>query len=209
MLHAGLDLVRGGCFDMVEREPKNGQPMQFVWGNHKDFWQQEQGILAYLILYGHTKDPQYLELSRDMCAWWNAYQLDKDDKNPHFRVGDSGRRILEGHGMAAYDTAGYHSFELNYLAHIYMRTYIDAPSNSDTSFCLYFRPDKDSNLRSINVLPDFLGDHHLEIVGLKINGVTVEYVDTNNFQIPIDKAELGSEVIVQFRSKKGSIINQK
>ena len=30
-------------------------PTQFAWGATKDFWQQEQGILAYLILYGATE----------------------------------------------------------------------------------------------------------------------------------------------------------
>ncbi len=203
MINKGLDLVRGGCFDVVEREPQNGQPLQFVYGNHKDFWQQEQGILAYLILYGYTHDPLYLEFYRDMSAWWNAYHLDYQNRNIIFRIDDTGTRIIdERHGKAAYDTAGYHSFELNYLAHIYLRTYVTSPMESETSFCLYFRPSKESGVKSINVLPDFLGVDDLEIVGLSINNRDVEYVDGNNFQIPISQEDLGSEITVQFRSKK-------
>ena len=58
----GLDQVRGGCFDAVEREPQPNVPIEFTWGNTKDFWQQEQGILAYLILFGSTQEYRYLEL---------------------------------------------------------------------------------------------------------------------------------------------------
>ena len=35
-------------------------PIEFAWGNTKDFWQQEQGILAYLILHGATGEVRYL-----------------------------------------------------------------------------------------------------------------------------------------------------
>jgi mannose/cellobiose epimerase-like protein (N-acyl-D-glucosamine 2-epimerase family) len=202
MKYRGLDLVRGGCFDVVEREPQNGQPIQFVWGNHKDFWQQEQGILAYLILWGYTRDPLFKELYRDMCAWWNAFHLDYANHNIIFRVDDSGMRVIdEKHGKAAYDTAGYHSFELNYLAHIYMRTYVDTVAESRTSFCLYFRPGKNSEFKSINVMPDFLGVDNLEIVGLTVNDHAVEYIDNNNFQIPIRPEDLDSEIIVRYRAK--------
>ncbi|HEX3043998.1 MAG TPA: AGE family epimerase/isomerase [Bacillota bacterium] len=204
MINRGLDQVRGGVFDAVEREPSNGQPLQFVWGNTKDFWQQEQGILAYLILYGYTNDSQYLDHYRDICAWWNAFHLDLSNRNIIFRVNDIGMRVFDNHGKAAYDTAGYHSFELNYLAHVYLRTYVETPEDSDTSFCLYFRPVKDNEIKSINVLPDFLGQDALEIVGLTINNRDVDYVDSNNFQIPIRQEDLGSQVIVQYRSKRKS-----
>ena len=56
----GLDQVRGGCFDVVERQTQSKLPIEFVWGNTKDFWQQEQGILAYLILHGATGEGRYL-----------------------------------------------------------------------------------------------------------------------------------------------------
>ncbi len=57
MGEVGLDKIRGGIFDCVERNPNGGMPTQFAWGATKDFWQQEQGILAYLILYGATGNP--------------------------------------------------------------------------------------------------------------------------------------------------------
>ena len=58
MGEVGLDKIRGGIFDVVERKnPSRRMPERFAFGAHKDFWQQEQGILAYLILFGG--DPEY------------------------------------------------------------------------------------------------------------------------------------------------------
>ena len=68
MGEVGLDKIRGGIFDCVERKPGGGMPTQFAWGATKDFWQQEQGILAYLILYGATENPHYLRLAREVLG---------------------------------------------------------------------------------------------------------------------------------------------
>ncbi len=73
MATKGLDPLRGGCFDAVERHPSNGMPVQFAWGNTKDFWQQEQGILAYLILHGNSTQPEqvlqeYKQYAREMMG---------------------------------------------------------------------------------------------------------------------------------------------
>ena len=82
----GLDQVRGGCFDVVERQTQSKLPIEFVWGNTKDFWQQEQGILAYLILHGATGEGRYLALAREMAAFWNIFFLDHDNRGIFFRV---------------------------------------------------------------------------------------------------------------------------
>ena len=69
MGEVGLDKIRGGVFDCVERNPSNNMPTQFAWETTKDFWQQEQGILAYLILHGATaNDKQYLQSSARMLG---------------------------------------------------------------------------------------------------------------------------------------------
>jgi hypothetical protein len=198
MIEAGLDLVRGGCYDAVERHPTNGHPLQCVWGNHKDFWQQEQGILAYLILYGYTRKEKYLDLSRDLCAWWNTFHLDHDNQSVFFRVLDNGAPMIQGRGMAGYDIAGYHSFELNFLAHVYMRSYVDADPDDNADFCLYFRPDENGEMVSINVCPDFITPGTLNITGIKVDGKSRQFVADKNFQIPIQPGELGKEFVVQF-----------
>jgi len=200
MIDAGLDKLRGGCYDALEREPRDGCPVEFVWGNHKDFWQQEQNILAYLILYGYTKDFTYLDLARDACAWWNAFQLDRNNRGVFFRVSDNGQPFIAGRGMGGYDIAGYHSFELNFLAHIYIRTYVSKP-DSETDFCLYFRPSKSSSIQTLNVLPDFMQPNTLDVTSIKVDGKARQFTSHRNFQIPIEPNDLGREICVDFRTK--------
>ena len=75
----GVDGIRGGVFDAVERQPSNGLPIEFSWGNTKDFWQQEQAILAYLVLHGtRPGDGKYLALARECAAFWNCFFLDQE-----------------------------------------------------------------------------------------------------------------------------------
>ena len=102
----GLDQVRGGCFRCRGTEDDRVIcPLEFTWGNTKDFWQQEQGILAYLILHGATGDFRYLTYAREMVAFWNIFFLDHDNRGIFFRVTAEGRPAIEG----AYCQKGGHS----------------------------------------------------------------------------------------------------
>lgn len=201
----GLDQLRGGCFDAVEREPRNGMPIDFAWGNTKDFWQQEQGILAYLILHGATGDSRYLALAREMAAFWNMFFLDHDNRGIFFRVNAEGRPITEGiYGRkGGHSVAGYHSFELNYLAHIYIRSYVKEKSDEHARFCLFFYPDRESGCSTLNVLPDFFAPGMLEIARVTVNGVPKQNFDPGNFHVELDRDELGSQVVVEFRRNGG------
>ena len=128
-------------------------PTQFAWGPTKDFWQQEQGILAYLVLHGATQnDERYLQLARECSAFWNLFFLDRARQGYFFRTTENGLPILEGqYGMEGSHAIGYHAFELCYLAHIYTRTFI---AQDDDTFCLYFKVGRNPDQTSINVLPD-------------------------------------------------------
>lgn len=201
MVVHGLDQIRGGCFDAVERHPKAGQPIEFTWGNTKDFWQQEQGILAYLILHGATSDARYLDLAREMAAFWNIFFLDHDNRGIFFRVGAEGQPAIEGaYGLkGGHSVAGYHSFELNYLAHIYIRSYVKDKEPDKSNFCLFFCPDKDTCCTTLNVLPDFFAPGSVEIAGIKVNGIPRTSFSPDNFQVQLDRAEFGSQIVVEFR----------
>jgi mannose/cellobiose epimerase-like protein (N-acyl-D-glucosamine 2-epimerase family) len=203
MAEVGIDQIRGGCFDALEREPKNGMPVEFSWGNTKDFWQQEQAILAYLILYGYTKNKDYLQMARELMAFWNIFFLDHSNHGTYFRVTDDGLPYAIGNYInkgGHSDSGGYHVFELNYLAHLYIRSYVDREINGDNNFCLFFRPSANSKQRSINVLPDFFKPGDVEIVGIVIGGVRRTTIDPDNYQIELNESELGSEVIVEFKT---------
>lgn len=212
MTIAGIDQLRGGCFDAVERQPRNGLPIDFAWSNTKDFWQQEQAILAYLIVYGFSRDESHLKLAREMMAFWNMYFLDHDNRGVFFRVTADGAPVIQGNysQKAGHAVAGYHSFELNYLAHTYICTYVRPRAEAQTmtgaaafpttdhNFCLFFKPDKTARHTTLNVLPDFMPPGAIEIVSIRINGVPRANFDPENFQVELARDELGSNVIVEF-----------
>lgn len=204
MVETGIDLFRGGLFDAVERNPKNGMPIEFPWNNTKDFWQQEQAILAYFILYGCTNEDkdqknEYLQLARETASFWNLFFLDRENKGIYFRVTDSGVPVVQGEygNKGSHSISGYHSFELNYLAHVYISSYV-----TKQPFCLYFKPNRNCRQRSINVLPDFVKPGTLEVTRVSIDGSDRTSLDPDNFRIELSEEELklGSEaeIIVQF-----------
>ncbi|HEY9656832.1 MAG TPA: hypothetical protein V6C65_00100 [Allocoleopsis sp.] len=205
MAEVGLDQVRSGVFDTVERRPSNEMFVEFPWSNTKDFWQQEQGILAYLILTGcsqadRDQKREYLQLARELEAFWNLYFLDQDNKGIFFRVSDSGEPVIQGGygNKGGHSISGYHAFELNYLAHIYISTYV-----TKQPFCLYFKPNANCRQRSINVLPDFVKPNTLEISRVRVDGNERTTLDADNFRIELSDDELrnGStaEIVVEFK----------
>lgn len=210
MGEVGLDKIRGGIFDCVERQPSGGMPTQFAWGATKDFWQQEQGILAYLILYGATSNPHYLRLARESSAFWNLFFLDRERQGYFFRTTENGLPILEGqYGMKSSHAIGYHAFELSYLAHLYTRAFVSAGGGSDNTFCLYFKIGTVKQQESINVLPDFMPPGRLRIASVRANGIDMtESLDPANlaeYQIPtntmVPDATSGAvELVVEFHA---------
>ena len=190
MGEVGLDKIRGGIFDCVERNPRPGMPTQFAWESTKDFWQQEQGILAYLILFGATGNEHYLRLARESSAFWNLFFLDREHQGYFFRTNADGLPILSGqYGMKSSHAIGYHAFELAYLAHLYTRTYVAAEGGPDNSFCLYFKIWRSERQKSINVLPDFMQSGRVQITRVRANGVDMtEELAANlaEYQIPTD-----------------------
>jgi hypothetical protein len=234
----GYDQIRGGIFDAVERDPKNDMAIEFAWMDTKDFWQQEQAILAYLILHGIT-DPQlpvddarlrggvpprklrddFLALAREVEAFWNLYFLDHDLRSVYQRVTSIGVPIVKGgySFKGAHSISGYHAFELNYLAHIYNRVLVDTPgSENDNTFSLYFRPEVGSRQLSVNVLPDFFAPGEVEVLKVSVRGMdrpdlaarARDYRAETPFQITLRPEELGAEIVVVFRGTPGGFYMQ-
>jgi mannose/cellobiose epimerase-like protein (N-acyl-D-glucosamine 2-epimerase family) len=205
MTQFGIDLVRGGCFDTVERNPTNGQKVEFTWLNTKDFWQQEQAILAYLILYGRQGDQLFLDMARHTEAFWNLCFLDQEDHGVFFRVTENGLPVLStdygvrgGHS----DASGYHCFELAYLAHIYTRLYVGPQTNTDATICLYFHPDPRSGILSINVAPDFIQPGRMMVQEVRVDGSPRRIADPYTFQIHLEREDLGRTVAVDIAARR-------
>ena len=123
-----------------------------------------------------------------------------------FRVSDNRIPVLSstygdkgGHAIS-----GYHAFELNYLAHIYQLAYLPRARREHTTFCLHFRPDAGSNLRSIYVLPEFLGPDALEIDSIEVDGVPQQVTGIKGFQVPLRAEDCGRHLMVRLRQSESA-----
>lgn len=169
MPEAGSDRQRGGWYDVVERCLDKGQKFhRFVWHDRKAWWQQEQAILAYLILNGIQKKPEYLRLARESSAFYNAFFLDVEAGGVYFNVLANGQPYALGteRGKGSHSMAGYHSFELAYLAAVYTNLLI---TNEPMDF--YFRPTAGNLPNNIlRVAPDLLPAGSVRIGQVWVNG---------------------------------------
>ncbi len=175
MPKVGMDVQRGGWYDVMERTLQAGQQnYRFSWHDRKAWWQQEQGILAYQILYGILKDPEYLKLGRESASFYNTFFLDHDDGAVYFNVLNNGLPYLMGNERlkGSHSMSAYHSIELAYLSQVYQNLlYTKKELN------LYFKPQvhgfPDGILR---VSPDILPQG-----SVRIKEVTIDDVPWNKF----------------------------
>ncbi|GLC47113.1 hypothetical protein PLESTB_000870900 [Pleodorina starrii] len=155
----GVDGFRGGCFDALERRPGCGS-LTFCWLNTKDFWQQEQAILALLMSYGATRRPEYLDHARAAQAFYNTFFLNKDQESVYFRTDADGSSITDGvYGQqASHAKSGYHTHENAFLTFLYNNAFV-----SRAEFCLYFCPSDKTSETRLSVLPDFLAPDAIKV----------------------------------------------
>ena len=167
MPEVGSDLQRGGWYDVVEREPLENGKHHLVWHNRKAWWQQEQVILAYLILSGSVDKPEYCKWGREATAFYNAWFLDHYSGGIYFNVLDIGIPYLlqTERGKGSHSMSGYHSFELAYLSHVYTNLLINK-----RPIDLYFKPVPDDLKDNIlRVSPDILPPKSVIIDKVLIN----------------------------------------
>jgi mannose/cellobiose epimerase-like protein (N-acyl-D-glucosamine 2-epimerase family) len=132
------DQQRGGWYDVMERvKAPDEEWHRFAFHDRKAWWQQEQAILAYLILHGIVPDEEFLRHARESAAFYNAFFLDHDDGAVYFNVLASGIPFLMGteRFKGSHSMSGYHSFELAYLAQVYTNLLI-----TRQPLDLYFKP---------------------------------------------------------------------
>jgi len=180
----GMDKQRCGWYDVVERKIKEGETMpRFVWHDRKAWWQQEQGILAYQILYGILKKDVYLKYARESAAFYNTYFLDHYDGSVYFNVLANGlpyalgtERLKGSHSMSC-----YHSIELAYLSQVYINL-LAAKKPLD----LYFKPVhggfSDGILR---VSPDILPKGSVKITSVTVDNEAYKDFDADGLTVKI------------------------
>lgn len=165
----GMDKQRCGWYDVVDRvRGENHEFNHFAWHDRKAWWQQEQGILAYYILAGTLKKPEYLKLARESASFYNAWFPDHDSGAVYFNVLSNGLPYLLGTERlkASHSMSGYHSFELAYLCATYSNLLVN-----NEPMDLYFKPTpSDLENRLLYVQPDILPEGSVKIHQVWING---------------------------------------
>ncbi|MFH8386534.1 AGE family epimerase/isomerase [Kitasatospora sp. NPDC018058] len=165
----GSDRQRGGWYDVVERILADGQEHhRFAWHDRKAWWQQEQAILAYLILHGITGRKDFLRDARHAEAFYNAYFLDHDEGAVYFNVLASGTPYLLGTERlkGSHSMSMYHSAELCYLAAVYNNLLIGGRGMD-----FWFKPDPDGLPGGLlRVSPDLLPAGSVRIAAVEVDG---------------------------------------
>ena len=119
----GSDRQRGGWYDVMERVRQPGEEShRFAWHDRKAWWQQEQAILAYLILHGILGDEEYLRLRRATRRRSTTPCSSTTTTGAvYFNVLANGMPYLLGTERlkGSHSMSGYHTTELCYLAAVY------------------------------------------------------------------------------------------
>jgi hypothetical protein len=164
----GMDRQRGGCYDMVERALEPGQRFhRLVWHDRKAWWQQEQGILAYLILNAVTPRPEYAKYARESSAFYNAWMLDTASGGVYFNVLANGNPFILGgeRSKGSHSMAMYHSAELAFLAAVYCNL-----ESRQEPMDFFFAPQAGAFGGTLRVAPDLLPPGSMQLVQVWVNG---------------------------------------
>lgn len=165
---SGSDRQRGGWYDVVSRTLAPGdEHHRFTWHDRKAWWQQEQAILAYLIMHGVLKDEEYLRHAREAAAFYNAHFLDHDDGAVYFNVLGNGQPYLVGNERfkGSHSMSGYHSTELCYLSAVYTNLLI-----TKVPMQFHFKP-KPGGFKGniLRVAPDILPQGSVKLTAVEID----------------------------------------
>jgi len=164
----GSDRQRGGWYDMVERVKAPGQAFhRLVWHDRKAWWQQEQGILAYLILNGIFGKPEYAKQARESAAFYNAWMLDTGAGGVYFNVLADGMPFALGgeRSKGSHSMAMYHSAELAFLSAVYGNLL-----SHEQPMDFYFHPQPGAFGGLLRVSPDLLPPKSVKIMQVWVNG---------------------------------------
>jgi N-acyl-D-glucosamine 2-epimerase len=204
MIPVGMDPQRGGCYDVMERKKAPGQEFhRLAFHDRKAWWQQEQAILAYLILHGTLKKEEYLKHARETSAFYNAWFLDNDSGAVYFNVLANGLPYLLGNerDKGSHSMGAYHSTELCYLAAVYTNLLI-----TKQPMDFYFKPKaggfKDNILR---VSPDILPKGSIKIESVTINGEDYKDFDAENLTVKLPFPDGRSEDDLLTRRRAGGV----
>jgi putative intracellular protease/amidase/mannose/cellobiose epimerase-like protein (N-acyl-D-glucosamine 2-epimerase family) len=190
----GSDRQRGGWYDMMDRLRPAGQRLhRYTWHDHKTWWQQEQAILAYLILAGHTGDAGFTQQAREAAAFYNAFFLDHDEGGVYFSVLADGTPYLSGteRFKGSHSMSMYHTAELCYLATVYQHLLLHRQP-----LTLWFRPRPDGfRDRVLRTAPDALPPGRMRLEWVEVDGKPYSAFDSAAMTVKLP--DTGSPVTVR------------
>lgn len=186
MPKVGMDKQRGGWYDVMDRKLQPGQDFhRFAWHDRKAWWQQEQGILAYQILYGILRDQEYLKLARESAGFYNTFFLDHEDGDVYFNVLSSGIPYLLGTERlkGSHSKSSYHSVELAYLAQVYTNLL-----HTGEPLTLHFKPFPNGFANNVlRVSPDILPPGSITIDSVTVDDKPYTAFDAANLTVEVPK----------------------
>jgi mannose/cellobiose epimerase-like protein (N-acyl-D-glucosamine 2-epimerase family) len=192
----GQDQLRGGWYDVVERMRREGEDYhRFAFHDRKAWWQQEQAILAYLILHGITGDVEFLRQAREAQAFYNTFFLDHDEGAVYFNVLADGTPYLLGNERLKgnHSMSMYHSAELCYLAAIYNNLLIERRPMS-----FWFKPRPGSLVNNtLRVAPDLLPLGSVRITEVEIDGARYDNYDAGLLTVHVPETSHRPVIRVQ------------
>lgn len=198
MPDVGYDKQRFGWYDVVERVLEPGQKFhRYAWHDRKAWWQQEQGILAYLILQGHIpSNPEYKKYADESAAFYNAFFLDHNDGGVYFNVLANGIPYLMGteRFKGSHSMSAYHSTELCFLSTVYIDLMIQK-----RPLDLFFKPKANGfQNRILRVAPDMLPQGSVRITACTIDGQPYNNFNSEELyvQLPASENRLSVKVTV-------------
>jgi len=201
MPKVGMDRQRGGWYDVMERVLRGDEEVRrFAFHDRKAWWQQEQGILAYLILHGVLGDTEYLKLARESAAFYNAFFLDHDDGAVFFNVLANGIPYLMGteRFKGSHSMSGYHSTELCYLAATYTNLLI-----TKQPLELYFKPYPNGFRHNIlRVSPDILPPGSIRLSEVWANGEKYSHFDADALTVRVPDSKEAVPIKVRLEPKQ-------
>jgi mannose/cellobiose epimerase-like protein (N-acyl-D-glucosamine 2-epimerase family) len=198
----GMDIQRGGWYDVVNRTLADGQRWhRYAWHDRKAWWQQEQGILAYQIMAGVYNEEQYLKLARESAAFYNAWFLDHDSGGVYFNVLANGLPYMVGteREKGSHSMSGYHSFELCYLAAVYTNLLI-----TKQPLDLFFQPQARSFPDGIlRVAPDMLPAGSIRIAAVEVDGKPYGDFDSDGLTVKLPETDGTVRIKVRIEPTSG------
>jgi uncharacterized protein YyaL (SSP411 family) len=201
MPQVGYDNQRFGWYDVVDRVIGEDQKFhRYAWHDRKAWWQQEQGILAYLILQGHIPNEEnYKKYADESASYYNAFFLDHNDGGVYFNVLANGIPFLVGteRFKGSHSMSAYHSTELCFLSTVYIDLMI-----KKRPLDLFFKPMpggfKDRILR---VEPDILPKGSLIITKCEIDGKAYTNFNAEELTVELPQSDARLQVKVTVTPK--------